>query len=284
MGESLPSERRRRVVILRHGERVDIIFGKLWAQNSLKDGQYVRTDLNMPETLPPRDSLADWECDTPLTTIGNFQAQLVGSSLKSHGVKFTNVFVSPSYRCLETAKSVLVGMGLENELPLNVDYGLFEYIGMYKNDELKNIPDIFFGRLPNFLSEKERAAIFNVNESYKPSMSRNELYAIEKESLKEEFYDRNAKATIEILSKFDGDILIVGHAPNLDTCTRKLIGKGYRKESKADVAKLLLSIPYLTATAMEQVGESSYRLIEPPCLTLTHNSCKKFDWKNLDDN
>ena len=283
MGESLPRERRRRVVILRHGERVDIVFGKLWRQENFKDGQYIRTDLNMPESLPTRDCIEDWDCDSPLTTLGNYQAQLVGSSLKSYGVKFANVFVSPSYRCLETANSVLTGMGLENEVPLNIDYGLFEYIGMYINEELKNIPDVFFGRLPNFLNDKERTAIFNVNESYKPTMSRSELFAIEKESINEEFYDRNAKATMEILNKVDGDVLIVGHAPNLDTCTRKLIGKEHRKDSKADLVKMLLSIPYLTAMAMEQVGESSYQLIEPPCLTLTHGACKKFDWKNLDN-
>lgn len=283
MGESQPSERRRRVVILRHGERVDMVFGKLWTKESFKDAQYIRTDLNMPEALPTRDSIKDWECDSPLTTLGSYQAQLVGSSLKSYGVKFTNVFVSPSYRCLETAKNVLAGMDLENEIPLNIEYGLFEYIGMYKTDKIESIGDIFFGGLPNFLSEKEQAAIFKVNSSYKPTMSRSELFAIEKESLNEEFYDRNAKATMEILRKVDGDVLIVGHAANLDTCTRKLIGKGYRKESKTEMVKLILKIPYLFAIAMEQVGESSYQLIDPPCMTLTHGSCKEFNWEHLDD-
>ena len=269
MEDSQSSGQRRRVIVLRHGERVDFAFGSSWTSYSFKDSKYIRTDLNMPETLPPRDSIDEWEKDSPLSTVGNFQASLVGSSLKSFGVKISKVFVSPSYRCLQTATNVIAGMGLENELPLNVDYGLFEWVGWYE------------GGMPKFLTEKERALIFNVNENYKPTMSRSELQGIEKESL-DEFYDRNSKATSEILSKFDGDVLIVGHATNLDTCTRKLTGKEPRK--RADLRNLLMKVPYLAAIAMEQTGDSTYQLIEPPCLTLTHNSCSNFDWRILDDN
>lgn len=267
MEKSQSGCQKRRVIILRHGERVDFAFGSSWTQYSFKDSNYVRSDLNMPEKLPPRESIDEWEKDSPLTTIGKFQANLVGESLKNFGVKFSKVFVSPSYRCLQTATAVITALGLENELPLNVDYGLFEWVGWYE------------GGIPKFLTEQERDLFFNVNKSYKPTMSRSELFGIENESL-EEFYERNANATNEILSNFEGDILIVGHATNLDTCTRKLVGKEPRK--KSDLRNLLMKVPYLAAIAMEQTGESSYQFIEPPCLTLTHNSCSNFDWKILD--
>lgn len=255
--------------MLRHGERVDFAFGNSWTQYSFNDSQnYVQMDLNMPETLPPR-SADEWEKDSPLTTLGSFQAQLVGSSLKNFGINFSKVFVSPSYRCLQTASAVLAAMNLDNELPINVEYGLFEWVGWYELG------------LPVWLSEKELGVIFNINESYQPIMSRYQLLGIPKESL-EDFYSRNSSTMSEILKNCEGDVLIVAHATNLETCTRKLLGKEPRPRS--ELRNLLMKIPYLAAVAMEQTDDSSYQLIDPPCLTLTHNSCSKFDWRILDDN
>lgn len=256
--------------MLRHGERVDFAFGNSWTQYSFNDSQtYVRMDLNMPETLPPRP-VEDWEKDSPLTTLGNFQAQLVGSSFKSFGVNFSKVIVSPSYRCLQTATAVLSAMGLENELPLNIEYGMFEWVGWYE-----------FG-LPSWLTENELGVIFNVNENYVPIVSRSQLLDIPKETL-DDFYLRNSTTMRDLLTRSEGDVLIIGHATNLETCTRQLTGKEPR--TRADLRNLLMKIPYLAAIAMQQCGdESSYQLIEPPCLTLTHNSCSKFDWRILDDN
>jgi len=262
---------------LRHGERVDFVFGSSWFKTNFKENKYIRSNLNMPETLPPREFTDDWDKDSPLTTLGNIQAGLVGSSLKNNGVKFSHVFVSPSYRCLETATSVLKAMGLEKELPLNVDYGLFEWIDLYT----AGLPGWYVGGLPKFLPKKERAKIFNVNDNYNPTMSRSELLELDRESF-EDFYERNEKATIELLSKVEGDVLIVGHASNLDTSTRKLIGNNIRR-NKDDGIKLLLKVPYLAAMAMEQTGESSFRYIQPPCLTFTHSSSNKFHWSILDD-
>lgn len=256
--------------MLRHGERVDFAFGNSWTQYSFNDSQnYVRMDMNMPETLPPRP-VEDWEKDSPLTTLGNFQSQLIGSSLKSFGVHFSKVFVSPSYRCLQTATGVLTAMGLDNKLPLNIEYGLFEWLGWYEMG------------LPTWLSEKELGVIFNVNEGYESIVSREQLQTIVKESL-EEFYERNSSTMSEVLKDCEGDVLIVAHATNLETCTRQLTGKEPRNRS--DLRNLLMKVPYLAAIAMQQTDDLlSYQLIEPPCLTLTHNSCSKFDWRILDDN
>lgn len=270
MEELKSGSQKRRVIVLRHGERVDFAFGNSWQQYSFSDSQnYVRSDLNMPETLPPRQ-VEDWDKDSPLTTLGSFQSQLVGSSLKSFGVKFSKVYVSPSYRCLQTAHGVLSAMGLENQLPLHVEYGLFEWLGWYE-----------FG-LPSWLAEEEMAVIFNSSVKYKPIVSRSQLQGIAKESL-DEFYERNSNTMREILNNSEGDVLIVAHATNLETCTRKLTGKEPRNRS--DLRNLLMKIPYLAAIAMQQTDDlSSYQLIEPPCLTLTHNSCSKFEWRILDDN
>lgn len=269
MNNSQQNGQRRRVIVLRHGERVDFAFGSSWIQNSFNESRnYVRTDTNMPETLQQRN-IEDWAHDTPLTTLGNIQAKLVGSSLKSSDLKLSKVFVSPSYRCLQTATEVLKGMGLENKLPLNVEYGLFEWMNWYD-----------FGP-PNWLTDKEREMYFKVNNNYEPIVNRKKIQSIVKESFTE-FADRNAQTTEEILKNCEGDILIVAHATNLETCTRRLTGRGHRKMS--DLKTILLSIPYLGAVAMQQTDDSSsYQLVDPPCLTLTHKSCPKFDWRILDD-
>lgn len=265
MEGSQSNKQRRRVIILRHGERVDFTFGTNWIQHSFEESKYIRKDLNMPEELPTREFIKEWEKDTPLTTMGCHQAHLVGSSLKNSGVKFAAVFVSPSYRCLLTATTVLKAMGLESELPLNVDYGLFEWVEFYN------------GVLPKFLSENERAKIFNVNNNYKSTVSQDELLRIEKESLGA-FYDRSFKATRKILSEVEGDVLIVAHGTNHDTCTRQLTGRG---PIPPDVKSLWFTVPYLGAVAMEQTGDNSYQIVEPPCLTLTHKSCWSFDWRHF---
>lgn len=262
----------KRIIILRHGERVDFAFGNAWTQFSFNDQKYVRMDLNMPLSLPPR-LVEDWEKDSPLTTLGSFQSQQVGMSFKNFGVNFSKVFVSPSYRCVQTASGILNAMELEN-IPMNVEYGLFEWLSWYEMG------------LPNFLSEKELDVLFNVNKNYKSVMTRVDLEEILKESL-EDFYSRSTSTMRHLLNSCDdddGDILIVAHAINLETCTRELVGKEQR--SRAELRTLLMSIPYLAVVTMLETKDSCfrYRLNEPPCLTLTHNSCSKFDWRILDDN
>lgn len=152
-----------------------------------------------------------------------------------------------------------------------VEYGLFEWAGWYAEG------------LPNWMSEKELGTLYNVNENYSSVISRNYLQGVLKESL-DDLHDRNSRTVREILKNSEGDILIVAHATNLETCTRQLIGKTPRQRS--DLRGLLMNIPYLACIAMQETDDDSslFQLIDPPCLTLTHNSCAKFDWRILDDN
>lgn len=264
--------RKKRAIILRHGERVDFTFGSEWIENCFNEhNNYTRMDLNMPERLPDRERVpADWTNDSPLTVVGLFQARQLGTSLKNFGVKFSSVFVSPAFRCIQTATEVLRAM--DSDLQLNVELGMFEWLAWYEN----------FG-FPNWMTTKELlAAGYNINKDYQPVMDRISEEHI-RESL-EEFYNRNSNTMQEILRTNSGDILVVGHATNLDTCTRQIVGKEPR--SRNDIRVLLPKIPYLGCSAIQEVEGSSevYELVDPPCLTFTHTSSNKFDWNILDDN
>lgn len=100
-----PLRRSFQIIIVRHGERVDAVFGQEWIHRFFSvDGQYVRQDLNMPATLPPR-SRAHWAADPPLTELGHWQARQVGDALAGLA-SVAAIVSSPAARCLQTAEEI----------------------------------------------------------------------------------------------------------------------------------------------------------------------------------
>ena len=98
-------------VILRHAERVDLVFGQQWLDTSFDHyGNYRRTNLNMPQQVPPRASKRDFYGDSPITEIGKVQAKLTGEALKSETFNFQFCYVSPSLRSIQTAHHILEGL------------------------------------------------------------------------------------------------------------------------------------------------------------------------------
>ncbi|KAF3815611.1 hypothetical protein GH733_016884 [Mirounga leonina] len=102
---------RRSVLVVRHGERVDQIFGKSWLQQcSTPDGKYYRPDLNFPYSLPRRSNgIKDFENDPPLSSCGIFQSRMAGEALLDSGIRVSSVFASPALRCVQTARHILEG-------------------------------------------------------------------------------------------------------------------------------------------------------------------------------
>ncbi|XP_041591018.1 ubiquitin-associated and SH3 domain-containing protein A isoform X2 [Vulpes vulpes] len=120
---------RRSVLVVRHGERVDQIFGKSWLQQcSTPDGKYYRPDLNFPYSLPRRSNgIKDFENDPPLSSCGIFQSRMAGEALLDSGIRVTSVFTSPALRCVQTAKHILEELKLEKKIKIRVEPGIFEW-------------------------------------------------------------------------------------------------------------------------------------------------------------
>ena len=112
----------RKLLIIRHGERMDFVF-KTWIQDCFdSSGHYFRKDVNMPKNVPFRDNKQDFQFDPPLTVIGTVQASLIGEALKDESLSIDQVYCSPSLRCLQTSHNLLKGLGLL-ELPINIEPG-----------------------------------------------------------------------------------------------------------------------------------------------------------------
>ncbi|XP_008068373.1 ubiquitin-associated and SH3 domain-containing protein A isoform X2 [Carlito syrichta] len=120
---------RKSVLVVRHGERVDQVFGKSWLQQcSTPDGKYYRPDLNFPCSLPRRSNgIKDFENDPPLSSCGIFQSRIAGDAFLDSGIRITSVFTSPALRCVQTAKLILEELKLEKKIKIQVEPGIFEW-------------------------------------------------------------------------------------------------------------------------------------------------------------
>lgn len=268
----------RRIVILRHGERIDFAFGNGWIPVCFDDkGNYTRRDLNQPEFIPKRNNFMDFCLDSPLSVVGTFQASLTGKALKASGIKFSHVYSSPSLRCLQTTTTIIKEMG--SNLPINVESCLFEWLSWYP-----------VSKRPVFLSPKQMLDNgFNINTLYEPVVPVKELFAKQTESLSD-YYSRCFLLMTEITKTTTGNILVVGHSSSLDTCTRNMIGESSRGPS--DFLSLIKGIPYCAVSMIQQSNPTSqesgdsnnqitWKLVKPPVLTLQHSLNQKYEWKSL---
>jgi hypothetical protein len=101
-----------RFIIIRHGERVDVMFGAGWTQRAFDQvGNYYPFDPNMPPLLPPRRNWLDYDVDTPLTAKGLSQSWNVGNVLARYNLPVTACYSSPAFRSIQTSDRILEGMG-----------------------------------------------------------------------------------------------------------------------------------------------------------------------------
>ncbi len=285
---------RRRVYVVRHGERVDFTFGTWVPYCFSEDGRYRQRDLNMPLSLPARAGGGEAFAarDSPLTRIGATQARLTGEALRSAGVEIAHAYSSPSLRCVQTAHHILAGLGLERRVRIHLEPGLFEWLAWYAAGDGSGSSG---GGMPEWMTAAElTAAGYNVESRYKPYISAEELRddcAAARESCSE-FYTRNyfvAQCVLQSREAVGGDVLLVAHAASLDTCTRQLTGESPRPAQ--ELLQIVRRIPYCGLAVAEEadVGStgatskrrSSWRLVDPPVPPLTHSGNSRFDWKMM---
>lgn len=232
----------RQVFVARHGERVDFTFG-LWIPYSFdSEGNYERKDLNMPGSIPKRKGGPEgFSRDCPLTAIGSYQALMLGEAMKSSGVQIQHVFCSPSLRCVQTCHNILTGLGIAHKVKMNLEPGLFEWLAWYQDS------------LPDWMSAKELIdAGYNVDESYKPYISYEELYDCQESC--QQFYIRNffvTQCALQATEELGGNVLLVGHAASLDTCTRQLVGKDPRPVN--NLMSIVRKVPYCAVAMVEEI-------------------------------
>lgn len=215
----------------------------------------------MPREIPPRN-IKDFQNDSPLTTLGELQASLVGEAMKSSNVKIDVAFTSPSLRCVQTLSQILKSQG--SNLQMRVEPGLIEWLAWYPNG------------LPVWMSLDDlNKAGFNVDKNYSPFIGTEDLPERENAA---QYYERSHGLVQKIIDNTVGNILIVAHAASLGACTRQL--SGGKVPSAAEVTRLVQRVPYLAClTARQDIN--GWQLYPPPFPPITHSSNNRFDWKML---
>ncbi|XP_064088087.1 ecdysteroid-phosphate phosphatase-like [Macrobrachium nipponense] len=154
----------------------------------------------------------DYLSDTPLTVRGQQDAKALGSRLKElHNA--TSIYVSPLYRCLETARMIAEGAGL-HDLELKVEPGLMEWTVTSG------------GKAPTVLSHQELVvAGFKISREYKPSMKASDIN--DRETTRD--YSRRSEVTFKHclrdheLTTGEGTMLVVAHQLTVLTLSISLV-------------------------------------------------------------
>uniref|UniRef100_H3DA38 Ubiquitin associated and SH3 domain containing Bb n=1 Tax=Tetraodon nigroviridis TaxID=99883 RepID=H3DA38_TETNG len=269
MGGSHSRQPRRTLLVCRHGERMDVVFGKQWLSLcSDSKGRYVRSNLNMPPSLPLWGDKRDYHMDAPITVLGTTQARLVGEALLESNTPVDHVYCSPSLRCVQTAQNILKGLQQEGKVKMRVEPGLFEWTKWVSGSSL-----------PAWAPPADLAAAhFSVDTSYRPLVPVSKLAVSEPY---ESYMSRSFQVTKDILSACRGsgnNVLIVAHASSLEACTRQLQGRS--PPSPKDFIQIVRKIPYLGFCSCQEQGDTGvWQLADPPILPLTHGPNHSFDWR-----
>ncbi|XP_031204013.1 ubiquitin-associated and SH3 domain-containing protein A isoform X2 [Mastomys coucha] len=231
---------RRGILVIRHGERVDQVFGKSWLQQcTTADGKYYRPDLNFPRSLPRRgNGIKDFENDPPLSSCGIFQARL--AELK-----------------------------LEKKLKIRVEPGIFEWM---KWEASK-------ATLTFLTLEELKEANFNVDLDYRPALPRCSLLPAESYDQYVERCAVSMGQIINTCLQDMGITLIVSHSSALDSCTRPLLGLPPRECGDfAQLVRKIPSLGMCFCEENREDGK--WDLVNPPVKTLTHGANSVFNWRN----
>uniref|UniRef100_A0A8C4Q8G8 Ubiquitin associated and SH3 domain containing B n=1 Tax=Eptatretus burgeri TaxID=7764 RepID=A0A8C4Q8G8_EPTBU len=289
------------LTVIRHGERVDVTFGRHWlARNLDSNGTYIPKDLNLPPFLPVRPAgHRAQQLDPPLTRVGQLQAQLTGEAMRDKRVPVDAVFCSPALRCVQTAHYIIKGLGLVGLTPC-VEPGLFEWMHWLRgvgsggtssasgpgeaggSGGAEGSSGVLLSH-PWMGAADLAAAGLPVDESYRPLISPPSLSPCESY---EDFIKRIDCTARELMAlcRAQGfhSVLFIGHAASLEACTRPLrrLPPRPQREFVINVRK----VPYLGLCSIRELSSGSSRswaLVSPPIPPLSHGPNPTFSWSQV---
>ncbi|XP_046891615.1 ubiquitin-associated and SH3 domain-containing protein B-like isoform X2 [Hypomesus transpacificus] len=259
---------KRTLLVCRHGERMDVVFGKHWLSLcSDNTGRYVRSNLNMPPSLPLWGEQRDYNMDAPITVLGSTQAAVVGAALLESNTVIDHVYCSPSLRCVQTAHNIIKGLQQEGRLRVRVEPGLFEWTKWVSGSAL-----------PEWISPSDLTAHYCVDTAYRPLLPASQLRVSESY---DSYVSRSYQVTKDILAACKNTgrgVLLVAHASSLEACTRQLQGRS--PQNAKDFIQVVRKVPYLGLCSCEEQGDTGvWQLVAPPIPPLTHGPNHSFNWR-----
>jgi broad specificity phosphatase PhoE len=172
---------------MRHSERLDsVLRNPNWPSEVFINGVYSPNIKQLPAILPTRTNPSEYILDTPLTRYGKAHAYHTGEFFRSLGIIPNRIYTSPAMRCVQTADSVLDGLGIREKRPLRIDLALHETTRK---------------ELPLQSAKFYSSASFHIDLKYRPLFPTNDSRIIMNES-RLEYYRRIFFILKKIIKKF----------------------------------------------------------------------------------
>lgn len=224
------------IIIMRHGHRLDHAFGtQNWGPLVFGVDPENNATGNMPTRLPMRTNLYEYELDVPISRNGQRQAEHLAEICRQAGFLPDRVYASPSTRCVQTANSVLRGLGLEGKRNIRVDLALHE--PMQRQIPIQTPAQLY-------------SVGWSIDLNYKPVIDCRNTPSIVGETA-EKFYGRLQtvlKRIIQPATQAPRTILVVTHLPcvvplaamlNIDKCSdKRQYLRNFFEKSRTDVRYL----------------------------------------------
>uniref|UniRef100_A0A914PM04 Uncharacterized protein n=1 Tax=Panagrolaimus davidi TaxID=227884 RepID=A0A914PM04_9BILA len=255
----------RTIVVMRHGERLDDLFGKWFDYCKNKHGHYRQRDLNQPPDLSPLNRpLPEYENDTALTVLGHVLAQKIGRAMLVSGRSPDMVYCSPALRCIQTASVAATMTG--KPFKLRIDPGLFENFDLYER------------KTPQFVTIEElKNSGFNIDDDYTPFCKLEDLFAFPETS---EMYNDRVQSTLQYIANKSapgrGTVLVAAHASTVDLAFGKFhprFLKAPRLTTPENLVNISLPIPYSSnVTFMRNSDDEQWQYIREALPPITYRN------------
>ncbi|CAF1222071.1 unnamed protein product, partial [Didymodactylos carnosus] len=235
-----------RVIVMRHGERIDQVLGPNWYKSPQAHAQ-------VPKNMPKRPNSLLYVFDPPITREGERLAMLRGKQLATLGAAADYCYSSPSSRTVITASNLLIGMNRAS-VPIKIDPILFETMSW--NPHLKML-----GNISPFMSTKDwSTAGYNIDRRY----HRLATYLNPNET-EYEYYHRSELFLRSIERRYGSgrsrkNILVVGHASSTEIFP--IIAGRYKFDGNR-FGHNLTNMPFLHTVILERDAYSKIWSVKP---------------------